>query len=101
LLIDVRSVNLTGNEVEVGDAGSLVGLARRLDRPILHEERGDAHLYLVEGEVTTYCYRARNGTGVGDERGSAGEPLASSAAEDGGGAERDAPTGAMRQGDRE
>jgi signal peptidase I len=101
-LIDVRSAVLTGPQVEVRDVGSLVQLARRFDRPVLHEEGGDTHLYVVEGDVTTYSYRTRNGTGARDERAGAAPPPPPPRAEDvDGDGERNAPTQAMGRGGRE
>jgi signal peptidase I len=101
-LIDVRSARLTGPQVEVRDVGSLVQLARRFDRPVLHEEGGDTHLYVVEGDVTTYSYRTRNGTGARDERATtAPPPPPPKAADAGGDGERYTPSRPMLRGDRE
>jgi signal peptidase I len=101
-LVDVRSARLTGPEVEVADVGSLAHLARRFDRPILHEEGGNAHLYLVEGDLATYSYRVLNGTRAGDERASAAPPPPPPKTEDArGGGERYTPSRPMLRGDRE
>lgn len=58
LIVPVESVtsNNAASVVELTDIESLVALARRYDRAVLHESSADIHRYVVENEGTVYSY---------------------------------------------
>lgn len=58
-LVEVEAVQTPAGYgvVDVRDVETLVALADRIDRPVLHQQSGWDHTYLVEGDATVYRYR--------------------------------------------
>jgi len=52
-------VHRTGRLAELGDMESLVAIAQRYDRLILHQRHEGVHYYLVEDDGAVYRYQAR------------------------------------------
>lgn len=55
--VDSVTTDPAAATVEVSTIESLVGLARRYDRAVLHESLAGEHRYVVENEGTIYSYR--------------------------------------------
>ena len=58
MIVPVESVssNAASSIVEVTEIESLIALARRYDRAVLHESSANGHRYVVENEGTLYSY---------------------------------------------
>lgn len=59
LLVEIESMEMPAGYgiVDVRDIETLVSLADRVDRPVLHQQSGSTHTYLVEGDATVYRHR--------------------------------------------
>jgi hypothetical protein len=75
-IVPVESVSSNPNAsvVEVTEIESLVALARRYDRAVLHESNSHGHRYVVENEGTIYSYTSVPSVDVHDAAGLDDEP---------------------------
>jgi signal peptidase I len=78
LLLPVANLPQLDRVVEVDDMDALANVADRYDRPILHYEDGDRHVYLLQDEGLVYRYIAMDGL-LATPNGHAQQPAAAAA----------------------